>query len=1058
MKNVLFRLVLGASVSAFALAAGAVSVSAQDATTGAAATSADATVATDTANDEKVVVITARRKALQSATELKKNSDTMIDSVVADEAGRLPDNSITEVLARIPGVTMSRFNGSGDSFQVEGSGIQVRGLSNPSSTLNGREIFGANGGSPLSWGEVTPELMAGVDVYKATRADMIEGGTGGAIDLRTKMPFDYRKPAVEGSVGASYGDLTGKISPSISALVTKRFETPVGEMGLLVDVAYSKLESQSGHLSIEPYYKKQYNGEDRYIPGGFGWGDDHFQRERKGFYEAFQWKPNDNLTIFQTLFISNYTSNNDGTSVWVSGDHIMPTSGNATFDSNGVLVTADHMSYASFGDGNAGSTIGQGWLAPEDQVDCNTPYGTTAYSLNWGASPPNCSRTDASAGSSRGFSTTDNTTRDFSQGFTWNVNDRARVRGAVQFVDSSASSTGMSVGLFVPVTGFSADLSGDLPKFLIDNSDALDARNSYGWSQLSWRPSNNHGTMTAANLDVDYQLGDGFFKTLSFGTRFASRVEHDNYDGTYWTPLGNGWDGSDQKYLSDGPEADGEYYGFDNFFHDQIQVPHTFYVPSADLIKTGDYSYIMNAYGYYKSQTKPDGTLVQNPDEVMHVAYGASRTAVRTDSYYIQAKFGSETGLFGVPYTGNIGLRYVRTHTDASGNFVFNQSQFYMSQADANADFTADPTGTLTPRAVKLSADVEPRSDSSNDIRILPTFNINFKPSDKFFIRLAANQTVSRPSFGDITVAGSGSAKTLDNTNNYTETVIVDGNPTEVQHKFVPVFNGVSTSIGNTTLRPTMSSNYDLSLEWYKSQSTSAHLALFHKDLKDLVIFGDTIVPFPYSFTKQDGTVVIGTSTLTASQATNADKIATISGFEFGGRTFFDGLPGFWSGFGIEANFTYIDSHNPAPKAYDMNGDRFTDLPVVGLSKYSANLQLMYSKGPLYVGLAYNWRNRFLMSTNTNGTGGNDSTYTYCSGTAACAPIHYSLPLWGRAYGQLDFGANYKFSDHIKVFLQASNLTNETAISDMEILPNKFYARNFYESDRRIDVGLNFAF
>ena len=226
------------------------------------------------------ILVTGRRQAIESASEFKKNATTIVDSVVAEDAGRLPDNSITEVLQRIPGVTMSRWNGAGDQFVIEGSGVQVRGLSNASSMLNGREIFGANGGGGLSWGEVTPELMAAVDVYKASRADMIEGGTGGAINLRTKMPFDYTKPAINGSIGANYGDLTRKVDGSSSILGTTRFDTDVGEMGILVDVAYSRLSSKSGHLSIEPPYKKFYdangNGvsdgasEQRYITGGFG--------------------------------------------------------------------------------------------------------------------------------------------------------------------------------------------------------------------------------------------------------------------------------------------------------------------------------------------------------------------------------------------------------------------------------------------------------------------------------------------------------------------------------------------------------------------------------------------------------------------------------------------------------------------------------------------------------------------------------------------------------------------------------------------------------------------
>jgi outer membrane receptor protein involved in Fe transport len=133
---------------------------------------ADAATNDPTANDPAAaagageIIVTGRRQALQNATERKRNSDTVIDSIVADDAGKLPDNSITEVLQRVPGVTIVRFAALGDPdrFSVEGSGIQVRGLSSVLATLNGREITGANGGGGLSWNEVTPELMAAVDV------------------------------------------------------------------------------------------------------------------------------------------------------------------------------------------------------------------------------------------------------------------------------------------------------------------------------------------------------------------------------------------------------------------------------------------------------------------------------------------------------------------------------------------------------------------------------------------------------------------------------------------------------------------------------------------------------------------------------------------------------------------------------------------------------------------------------------------------------------------------------------------------------------------------------
>jgi len=181
------------------------------------------------------IIITARRKALEDAISIKKNSDTIVDSVTADEAGKLPDNSITEVLQRVPGVSISRFtgtNGGSTAFQIEGSGITVRGLPFNSSMLNGQQLFSANGASAISWNEVTPELMAGVDVYKATRADLIEGGAS-SIDLRTHVPFDFKDTQFNVTVGGSYGTQAKKGSPRISAMFSKRFATAHRQIGIL---------------------------------------------------------------------------------------------------------------------------------------------------------------------------------------------------------------------------------------------------------------------------------------------------------------------------------------------------------------------------------------------------------------------------------------------------------------------------------------------------------------------------------------------------------------------------------------------------------------------------------------------------------------------------------------------------------------------------------------------------------------------------------------------------------------------------------------------------------
>src|SRR3989337_2064197 len=206
--------------------------------------------------DEQVITVTGRRAALQAAEQRKKNSEGIIDSVVADEAGKLPDNSITEVLQRVSGVSIVRFAALNDPdhFSVEGSGIQVRGLTGVASRLTGRDTFSANSGRSLLWGDVTPELMAAVDVYKAATADLIEGCTGGQVDLRTKLPFDLSSGwHVSGNAQVSYGDLARATDYGGSAMISNRWDTNIGEIGLLVDLAHSRLSSRANFFRGETY-------------------------------------------------------------------------------------------------------------------------------------------------------------------------------------------------------------------------------------------------------------------------------------------------------------------------------------------------------------------------------------------------------------------------------------------------------------------------------------------------------------------------------------------------------------------------------------------------------------------------------------------------------------------------------------------------------------------------------------------------------------------------------------------------------------------------------------
>jgi iron complex outermembrane receptor protein len=151
-------------------------------------------------------------------------------------------------------------------------------------------------------------------------------------------------------------------------------------------------------------------------------------------------------------------------------------------------------------------------------------------------------------------------------------------------------------------------------------------------------------------------------------------------------------------------------------------------------------------------------------------------------------------------------------------------------------------------------------------------------------------------------------------------------------------------------------------------------------------------------------TYTFGTNSYTyqVTRPLNGDN-GKIKGFEVGGNTFFDFLPGWLSGFGTQANFTYVDSKAPSPDAQDTTGAQLT-VPLEQLSKYSYNLIGFYDKGPLSARVAYNWRSKYVVTTRGNGSG--------------------NLPIFNDARGQLDASITYTIAPHFAMTVDGTNLTN----------------------------------
>lgn len=182
----------------------------------------------------EVIEVKGMRASVISAQATKMNSNKIMDGISADDIGALPDRSITETLQRVAGVAIDRYMSLGDPehFSVEGNGVIVRGLTQVRSELNGRGTFSADGGRTLSFGDVPPELLNAVNVYKSPSADQIEGGLAGTIDLETRLPFHRDGQQIAFDISANYGDVIKETEPGYS------FFIPITGIPLPVKLAF----------------------------------------------------------------------------------------------------------------------------------------------------------------------------------------------------------------------------------------------------------------------------------------------------------------------------------------------------------------------------------------------------------------------------------------------------------------------------------------------------------------------------------------------------------------------------------------------------------------------------------------------------------------------------------------------------------------------------------------------------------------------------------------------------------------------------------------------------
>src|SRR5437868_494089 len=248
----------------------------------------------------ETVVVTGVRASVKSALDNKKKSDQIVDSIVAEDIGKLPDNNVIEALQHVTGIQISR--NTAETIQ-----LLIRGLPDIATLLNGREIFTSTGRF-VTLQDIPAELLTRVDVQKSPRADDIEGGIAGLIDVRLHRPFDFDGFEVGGTAMATHSSLSGKTDPRASLLLSDRWQTSAGEFGVLADVSYSKdrykeeiLDNYISSQAIGPVAGSTGPAGRAYIPLTEGAQSIPGNRERTSVDLATQWSPNANAELYAEI-------------------------------------------------------------------------------------------------------------------------------------------------------------------------------------------------------------------------------------------------------------------------------------------------------------------------------------------------------------------------------------------------------------------------------------------------------------------------------------------------------------------------------------------------------------------------------------------------------------------------------------------------------------------------------------------------------------------------------------------------------------------------------------
>lgn len=657
------------------------------------------------------LVVTGIRSAIQRGLDQKRDADTIVDAISAEELGKFPDTNVAESLQRVTGVAITRSRGG------EGQFVTVRGLGQEFNTLtyNGRELATENAGREFSFDVVPSELISAAQVFKTTSASQTDGSIGGLVNIQTAKPLDNPGFRAAYQVGGQFESLGDTTDFKGSAVFSNTFAEDT--FGVIGSISYQGRDIRTDTAeSIAIDQSTDFNGDgvnDRLNSFNANINDE--RRERLGATLALQWRPTDRIELVLDGLFTSFESPSTSSSF-----SYFPNPGNVT-----NAVVDENNDVVSF---TSNAVPGDPFSNIFDFVARRAEADTDTYQI----------------GLNFKFDASDR----------WNFEVDASYSDADGVRDNIGSNAGSGSFFVVSFPGldFSQTATGGrVPDVTFSALPDINATNTVPIDQLTADGARLHFSRNSSNEirdqlftikgDARYEISDttGIQFGFDFITREKGNEVFDNEDS------GRFCGDTNIALPTLGPDANSFVCDRSLLFSqllpaDQLANLLVPFEGSTDgfLSSTGSNvprDFLTPNVAVVEAAFDNLGVLAGQPSFLTPTFNAPVSNTVEENviSGYFQFDFNGDFG--NVPFFANAGVRIAYTDLDSVG-VTSAITNIVIDTVSGNNAVTQDSTGVQT---------------VSNDyVDILPSFNIGFDLAENQRLRFAYSRSVARPTFNDL--------------------------------------------------------------------------------------------------------------------------------------------------------------------------------------------------------------------------------------------------------------------------------------------------------------------